>query len=273
MTDDVFRQDGYRLRLEWGENGVAALGADCAVLVIVDVLSFTTAVDIALDRGGRVLPVRRGDVRAISSARAAGAVVAGEQRWTLRPSSLIDLPADTLLALPSPNGATLCAQAAATGATVFAACLRNAESVAREVEKVADGRPIGIVPAGERWGVTAGPLRPGIEDLLGAGAVAAALLGTATSKSTKSSSSSNSRTSTNFRPSTNVGGASPEARLAANCYVNEIENVVELLRGCASGRELTAAGHAADVELAAAVGTSSCAPVLRDGVLTNRLSP
>jgi 2-phosphosulfolactate phosphatase len=254
VTEDVFRQDGYRLRLEWGENGVAALAPDCAVLVIVDVLSFTTAVDVALDRGGRVLPVRRGDVRAISSARAAGAVIAGEQRWTLRPSSLVDLPTDTLLALPSPNGATLCAQAAATGATVFAACLRNAESVAREVEKVADGRPVGIVPAGERWGVTAGPLRPCVEDLLGAGAVAAALLGATSSKST------------------NFGSASPEARLAANCFVNEIENVVELLRGCASGRELTAAGHAADVDLAAVVGSSSCAPVLRDGVLTNRLS-
>ena len=249
VTDDVFRQDGYRLRLEWGEHGLAALASSCAVLVIVDVLSFTTAVDIALDRGGRVLPVRNRDFRAISSARAAGAVVAGEQKWTLRPSSLLDLPAGTLLALPSPNGATLCAQAAASGATVFAACLRNAESIAREVEKIADGRPVGIVPAGERWGVTDGPLRPGIEDLLGAGAVAAALL------------------------STDSSGASPETRSAASCFSHEIENVVELLHGCASGRELAAAGHAGDVELAAAVGSSSCAPVLCDGVLTNRLFP
>ena len=248
MSDDGCGQSGYRIRLEWGEHGLAALASSCAVLVIVDVLSFTTAVDIALDRGGRVVPVRRGDVRAISSAQSAGAVVAGDQKWTLRPSSLLDLPAGTLLALPSPNGATLCALAAASGATVLAACLRNAESVAREVEKIADGRPIGIVPAGERWGVTAGPLRPGIEDLFGAGAIAAALLATDSS------------------------GASPETRLAASCFSHEIENVVELLRSCASGRELTAAGHAADVELAAAVGSSSCAPVLRDGVLANRLS-
>jgi 2-phosphosulfolactate phosphatase len=248
VSDDVFRQDGYRLRLEWGEHGVAALASSCAVLVVVDVLSFTTAVDIALDRGGRVLPVQSGDVRTISSARSAGAVVAGDQKWTLRPSSLLDLPAGTLLALPSPNGATLCAQAAVSGATVFAACLRNAESVAREVEKISNGGAIGIVPAGERWGVTAGPLRPGIEDLLGTGAVAAALL------------------------ATNSSSASPETRLAASCFSCEMENLAKLLRGCASGRELTAAGHAADVELAAAVGSSSCAPVLRDGVLTNKLS-
>lgn len=248
MAEHVFGQDGYRIRLEWGEHGLAALSPSCAVVVIVDVLSFTTAVDIALARGGRVLPVRNRDSRTLSAARAAGAVVAGDQRWTLRPSSLLDLPAGTLLALPSPNGATLCAQAAAGGATVYAACLRNAASIAYEVEKTADGRPIGIVPAGERWGVTAGPLRPGIEDLLGAGAVVAALLASDSS------------------------GASPEARLAAGCFSHEIENVVELLRGCASGRELIAAGHAADVELAAAVGSSSCAPVLRDGVLANRLS-
>ncbi|MFC0547695.1 2-phosphosulfolactate phosphatase [Kutzneria chonburiensis] len=248
MSADVFRQDGYRLRLEWGEQGVAALASSCAVLVIVDVLSFTTAVDIALGRGGRVLPVKSGDVRTISSARAAGAVVAGDQKWTLRPSSLLDLPAGTLLALPSPNGATLCAQAAAAGATVFAACLRNAAAVACEVEKISKREPIGIVPAGERWGVTAGPLRPGIEDFLGAGAVAAALLATDSSS------------------------ASPETRLAASCFSYELEKIAKLLRDCTSGRELTAAGHAADVELAAAVGSSSCAPVLHDGVLTNRLS-
>ena len=142
----------------------------------------------------------------------------------------------------------MCTQAAAAGATVFAACLRNAESVAREVEKSAKGAPIGIVPAGERWGVTAGPLRPGIEDLLGAGAVAAALL------------------------ATNSSSASPETRLAASCFSYEVEKSAKLLRDCTSGRELMAAGHAADVELAAAVGSSACAPVLRDGVLTNKLS-
>jgi 2-phosphosulfolactate phosphatase len=65
---------------------------------------------------------------------------------------------------------------------------------------------------------------------------------------------------------------SPETTVAASCFSHEIENLVELLRDCSSGRELTAAGHAADGELAAAVGSSSCAPVLRDGVLTNRLS-
>ncbi|MGW4133022.1 hypothetical protein [Amycolatopsis japonica] len=43
------------IRLEWGPEGVAALGADCAVLVVVDVLSFCTTTDLVLGNGGRVL--------------------------------------------------------------------------------------------------------------------------------------------------------------------------------------------------------------------------
>ncbi|WP_440899807.1 hypothetical protein [Actinosynnema sp.] len=40
----VFGQQGCRVRLEWGGEGVSALGGECAVLVVVDVLSFSTAV-------------------------------------------------------------------------------------------------------------------------------------------------------------------------------------------------------------------------------------
>jgi len=190
----VYEQDGCDLRLEWGRDGVAALGRHCAVLVIVDVLVFTTTVDIALGRGGRVLPLPWRDERAVEAARAAGAklvrgglagiegwsslVADGAKReWTLRPSSLVELPAGTFLAISSPNGATLCAAAAETGAVVLAGCLRNASAVARAAVSLAGGGPIGIVPAGERWRDTPDKrLRPGIEELLGAGAIADAIL-------------------------------------------------------------------------------------------------
>ncbi|WP_370947717.1 hypothetical protein AB5J62_09210 [Amycolatopsis sp. cg5] len=48
-------QDGFDVRLEWGREGVETLGAACAVLVIVDVLSFSTTVDLIVSRGGRAL--------------------------------------------------------------------------------------------------------------------------------------------------------------------------------------------------------------------------
>jgi len=41
---------------EWGMAGVESLHAHVAVLVIVDVLSFSTAVDVAASRGAIVYP-------------------------------------------------------------------------------------------------------------------------------------------------------------------------------------------------------------------------
>jgi 2-phosphosulfolactate phosphatase len=235
----VFGQEGSQVRLEWGAEGVTALGRQCAVLVVVDVLSFTTAVDVVVARGGGVRPVRWPD-------RATAAV---HPKWSLRPSSLVDVPAGVELELPSPNGATLCALAAGTGAIVLAGCLRNATAVGRAARGLADGGPIGVVPAGERWGVNLytgratdelGPLRPGVEDLLGAGAVAAALLG--------------------------YGPASVEACVAAEVFARA--SVVDAVAGCVSGRELIEAGHAGDVALASEVNVSTAVPRLLDGVLT-----
>ncbi|TWP51278.1 hypothetical protein FKR81_16855 [Lentzea tibetensis] len=219
----MFSQEGYQLRLEWGPEGVTAL-QDCAVLIIVDVLSFTTSVDLVVARGGQVRP----------------------SRWTegvrtLRPATLVQ--ADGLVELPSPNGSNLCALAAETGAHVLAGCLRNARAVARRAMEL--GGPIGVVPAGERWGLDIreqgqrefGPLRPSVEDFLGAGAILDAL----------------------------EGNASPEARLAADAY--RFTDVRAAVLSCVSGRELIEYGHSRDVELALEMGVSEAAPVLVDGVL------
>ncbi|MEU4449227.1 2-phosphosulfolactate phosphatase [Actinosynnema sp. NPDC050801] len=233
----MFGQEGCRLRLEWGPEGVAALGEQCAVLVIVDVLSFSTAVDVVVGRGGAVRPVHWKD-RA-SAARPA------DPSWTLRPSSLVSVPSGTELELASTNGATLCTLAASTGAVVLAGCLRNARAVAAAARELAEGGPIGVVPGGERWGITlfeqadVGPLRPAVEDLLGAGAVMASLLG--------------------------YGSASVEAAMAAEAFA--WASVPDVLAGCVSGRELIAAGHGGDVALASEVNVSSAVPHLVDGVL------
>ncbi|WP_236594734.1 2-phosphosulfolactate phosphatase [Saccharothrix sp. 6-C] len=233
----MFGQEGCRLRLEWGPEGVAALGEQCAVLVIVDVLSFSTAVDVVVARGGAVRPVRWSQRE--TAARPA------DPSWTLRPSSLVSVPAGAELELASANGATLCSSAGATGAVVLAGCLRNARAVAAAARELAAGGPVGVVPAGERWGVNlaeqgdVGPLRPAVEDLLGAGAIMSSLLG--------------------------YGSASVEAALAAETYA--WASVEDVLAGCVSGRELISTGHAGDVALASQVNVSAAVPRLTGGVL------
>lgn len=259
----VYEQDAADLRLEWGIDGVHAL-ADCAVLIVVDVLVFTTTVDIALSRGGRVLPLPWRDERAVEAAKAAGATLtrgglagiegtaggfttlkADGKGWTLRPSSLTELPEGTFLAISSPNGATLSAAAAETGATVLAGCLRNASAVAAAAADLAGDGAVGIVPAGERWRDTPDKrLRPGIEELLGAGAIANAVPGRR--------------------------APSAEARLAALTYRAAGAGVPELVAESVSGRELITAGVPADVRLASDVDASTVVPVLADGVFTAR---
>jgi 2-phosphosulfolactate phosphatase len=272
----IYGQDGYGVRLEWGPDGVRELGPGCAVLIILDVLVFTTSVDVAVGRGARVLPLPWRDERADEAARRAGAIltrsglvrqevgfVADDDAppWTLRPSSLVTVPEGTFLAIASPNGATLSAAAADTGATVLAGCLRNASVVAAAARKLAGDNPIGVVPAGERWHSTpssqptqvasaaeanAGTrptevrgLRPSLEEYLGAGAVVSAL---------------------------GPADRSPEAEVAALAFESARDRLPELLMDCVSGRELVKAGLPVDVELAMDLDASDTVPILLDGV-------
>lgn len=253
----VFEQDGFDLRVEWGLEGVRALGAHCAVLVIVDVLVFTTSVDVVVGQGARVLPMPWKDERAVEAARKAGAtltptglvrvdgehasgVVAQTGGRTLRPSSLGGLPPETFLAIATPNGGTLSAAAAETGTTVLAGCLRNASAVGAAAAALAGNAPVGIIAAGERWKTDAAPLRPSIEDYLGAAAIAAAVTGRR--------------------------APSAEALLAVQVYQAAAGTVPKLLADSVSGRELAAAGVPDDVVIASAVDVSDTVPILRDGV-------
>lgn len=214
------------------------LSVECAVVVVVDVLSFSTAVDIAVGRGAAVLPQQRADAE---QAAAFGATPAGRRDGagpSLRPSSLVGLAAGTVLALPSPNGATLCA-AASPRTVLFAGCLRNASAVAAAALAASESGPIGIVPAGERW--PDGTLRPAAEDAIGAGAIAAGL-----------------------------PGRSPEADLAVAAFsAARDRGLLPVLAAVSSGRELVADGYGADVELAAAHDASAVAPRRRAGILAD----
>jgi len=153
-------QSGFELRCEWGASGIEALAHDCDVVIIVDVLSFSTAVDIAVSRGATVEASAdyQNSVRTID-------------KFSLSPASLLEIPRGYHLVLPSPNGAAL--SLLASGKLAFTACLRNRTAVARAASIV--GKTFAVIPAGERW--PGGSLRPAIEDWIGAGALLQALPG------------------------------------------------------------------------------------------------
>ncbi len=242
MPGRFWAQEDHAIRFDWGPAGAARVRADGGILVIVDVLSFTTSVSVAVERGTAVYPAAWRDERADALARDVDARLAvgrrrvtAEHPWSLSPAALRAAPAPERLVLPSPNGSAI---AAASDGVVVAACLRNASAVAGWLHAHGDSRPITVIAAGERW--PDGDLRPALEDLLGAGAVIAALVDRS-----------------GLQPS-------PEAAAAAAVF-RGTPSVADAVRGCASGIELVDGGFGGDVDVAVESDAASAVPVLRDG--------
>ena len=142
MPESAFDQHRYQVRHEWGAAGLERL-APADVVVVVDVLRFSTTVTDAVARGETV-------------------------------------PLDYAAHAGSLNGAAVAQVAAETGALVMLGCLRNASAVARailaEQQRRGDRTSIAIVAAGELGGREPGaPLRFAVEDQLAAGAIVDAL--------------------------------------------------------------------------------------------------
>ena len=223
-------QAEYDLRCEWGLAGLEALAPASDAVIIVDVLRFSTAVDIAVARGAAVLPYRWRDPSAQAYAAAKGASLA-----SLSPVAMRSVAAGAAVLLPSPNGSTLAMSTAS--APVFTACLRNCRAVAAHVCR--HGSHIAVIPAGERW--SDGSLRPAIEDLIGAGAVLAAF----------------------------PGRLSPEAEAAVAAFERFRHNLHDALARSTSGKELIARGLGEDVALAAEYAVSEAVPVMREDRFVN----
>ncbi len=117
-------QSGASVRLEWGAAAVEHLAGDVDCVVVVDVMSFSTCVDVAVARGAHVLPYAWRDASAPACARERGAEVASVDRrladgWSLSPTSLRTVPAGLKLVLPSPNGSAIAFLARDKGVAVF----------------------------------------------------------------------------------------------------------------------------------------------------------
>jgi 2-phosphosulfolactate phosphatase len=235
-----------RVRFEWGPTGAADVAEGVDLAVVVDVLSFTTTLTVAVERGITVLPYpwRDGGAAAYAAERDAVLAIgrfeareAGPATVSLSPAAMGQAHGVSRVVLPSPNGSSICFALAERGATVVGACLRNRAAVARWLApRQSEGQTVAVVAAGERW--PDGSLRPAVEDLWGAGAILSAL---------------------------DLGDASPEARMAAAAFRAVEPHWAAELAACASGRELVTAGFAEDIEVAAELDVADVVPVLDGG--------
>lgn len=225
-----------RVALEWGPQGMRRLSEECECVVIVDVLSFSTSVTVAVARGATVWP-HAGSERSEELARAIDATLVRGRNMregrTLSPASLLDVQDGDRLIMPSPNGSVISHAALTSGLAVVAGSLRNASAVAKWL----DGRfeSVGLVPAGEQW--ADGTLRVCYEDLVGAGAIAARL-----------------------RDLGVDAEFAPEVVAAAAAYDQR-----QSLAVVPSGLELLERGFPDDVTLSEQVDADPVVPVIRDG--------
>ncbi|MGH7610508.1 MAG: 2-phosphosulfolactate phosphatase [Candidatus Dormibacteria bacterium] len=230
----------FAVNLGWGLPGLEVLGPVSDVLVVVDVITFTTTLAVAMERGVRVYPCPWEEEQALALAARTGASLAVgrsqvslEHPYSLKPASLARAPAGLSLVLPSPNGSALVAAAASFGVPVLAGSLRNAAAVARVARR--SGRVITVIAAGERWAGEEADFA--LEDLLGAGAVIDGI---------------------------RRRRRSPEAAAAAAAFRHARgQGLGRVLGQCVSGLEQAAKGHGDEVEWAAALNVSRRAPLLR----------
>lgn len=244
-VNDAHRQGTYSLRLDWGPTGAAALGPGCDVAVVIDVLSFTTTLTVAADRGIVVYPYQWREESAATFARERDAVLAVGRthvrhgRISLSPASVRAAPALSRLVLPSPNGSTIAARLAATSTEVIGVGLRNRRAAAEWLHRRRQANPtlrVAVIAAGERW--PDGGLRPAVEDQWGAGALMKVLV------------------------EHGWKDLSPEAHAAIGAFDATSDDVEGALRQCASGRELIDIGFMDDVETAAQLDHSDAVPFL-----------
>ncbi|GCE27452.1 hypothetical protein KDA_29360 [Dictyobacter alpinus] len=233
----------YRCTLSWGRHGVLQAAQRGDVVVIVDVLSFSTATAIAIQQGAFIYPCAYNEDPTILATRIGAEVavmrneVPHKGRFSLSPPTFLQIEPGTRVVVASPNGAT-CSRYAQQIDFLFAGSLLNAQAVASAVAEIMERHKLNVtvVACGERWrpATEDGELRVALEDFLGAGAILSALP---------------------YRQS-------PDAQVCTNAFIHSQDRLAELLWDCDSGQELYEKGFAEDVRLAARLNQYHTAPIM-----------
>jgi 2-phosphosulfolactate phosphatase len=243
--ENIFDQSPSQCRMEWGIRGVEEASNRGDIIIIVDVLSFSSAVINALHNGVIIYPFPRvGEINEF--AKLVGGEVCILERARARELGLPSLSATSFnethkgqkFILSSINGAT-CVKATTKSSIVLVGGLLNVFSVAEVANKIQRENNINItvIACGERWNNLNNEtrdLRPSIEDYLGAGAILELLNGT----------------------------KSQEAKVCINAYKNSKKEIEELITDSGSGRELLKMGFPEDVKFSCQIDLFKDVPLL-----------
>jgi len=243
--ENIFNQSPFQCRMDWGIRGVKEASLRGDIIVIVDVLSFSSAITNAVHQRAIIYPFpRTGDINEFG--KSVNAEVCILERSRARELGLPSLSATSFneshkgkkYVISSINGAT-CVKEASGNNYIFIGCLLNASAVAIVVNQIQQDKNLNItvIASGERWsGNKDEPrdLRPSIEDYLGAGAILELLNGT----------------------------KSPEAKVCIGAYQNSKSELDELILDSSSGRELLNMGFSDDVKFCSQVDVFKEVPIL-----------
>lgn len=236
----------YRCHLDWGRQGARRAAMRGDIMVIVDTLSFSTAVVTAVNFGGFIYPCSSEEDAAALAQQIGGEAavprleVPKRGRFSLSPATYLNLETGTRIVLASPNGAT-CSRYGGEVPFLLVGTVVNAQAVAAVISGLLSqaDRAVTVIACGERWNPPSedGALRVAVEDYLGAGAILSSL----------------------------EYEQSPEASVCAGAFLHARDDLAATLWECASGRELRQMGFGIDVQLAARLNVYHSVPHLRMG--------
>jgi 2-phosphosulfolactate phosphatase len=268
-----FGQAESRLRVDWGGRGAEAAVLRGDIVVVVDVLRFSTTAATAVHHGVHLAPCGWTEVstqpapphgyhlapcgwtedtaRLAAEHGADAGSTEAERRVFLSPRRYLTAVPGTRVVLASPNGAT-CARLAEQVPALFVGAFVNARATAAAVWSLLESsdRAVTVLACGERWLTphTDGGLRFAVEDYLGAGAILSAL-------------------SAQAEMCQGAVSLSPEARVCRETFRAMQDDLSAILSDCGSGQELAAKGLGDDVRFAAQRDCFPTAVFLRDGWL------
>jgi 2-phosphosulfolactate phosphatase len=228
--ENIFNQAPFQCRMDWGVRGVREASERGDIIVVVDVLSFSSAITNALNKGVIIYPFPRvGDIETFGKNTGAEVCILERSRArelglpSLSSTSFTEAHRGKKYVLSSINGAT-CVKEAKEGSLIFVSSLLNRSAVAKVINQIQKEKEhaVTVIASGERWKRIDGQereLRPSIEDYLGAGALLEKLEGT----------------------------KSPEARVCVAAFQSCRPDLSALMLDCSSAREVVSMGFPEDI--------------------------